>query len=142
MRSDAFLVTVAWRRRAFAAWSIEVPSSFAETFVQEDRYWHAWDENRSVSLTSLVLTDHGRPVSVERLVRRMPLLDGTPVEELPFGLSGRAFVGPTTAPARASMALTGLLAANGRLLLVTITSDDVAWARATWCSIRGHPTTV
>ena len=126
-------------RRVFEAWSIEVPASFEETFVQADSYWHAYGEDRSVSMTSIVLTDKGRPVSAERIARRIPPLDGSPVEVLPIGLIGRAATGAADQPARASQALSGALAAEGRLLLVTITSDDPEWAQRVWRSIRGHP---
>jgi len=36
--------------------------------------------------------------------------------------------------------LSGMLAAEGRLLIVTITSDDLDWALQVWLSIRTHPT--
>ena len=125
-------------RRVFEAWSIDVPASFAETFVAADSYWHAYDEHRSVSLTSLVVTDHGRPVSAERIARQIPSLDGSPLDVLPIGLIGCAASVATAHPARASRALSGLLATEGRLLLVTITGDNPEWARRIWLSIRGH----
>ena len=126
-------------RRVFEAWSVEVPASFAETFVDADSYWHAYGVDRSVSLTSIVLTDKGRPVSAERIARRIPPLDGSPVDVLPPGLVGRAATSAAAQPARASQALSGVLATEGRLLLVTITSDDPEWAQRVWRSIRGHP---
>jgi hypothetical protein len=129
-------------RRVFQAWSITLPESFSETFVAEESYWHAWDEHRSVSLTSVVVTDKRRPVSaaalVRDLIREMPG-DGTAIEDVPAGLQGQAWVAPAIPPARASTALTGLLAVEGRILLATITSDDLDWARETWLSIRSHP---
>jgi hypothetical protein len=39
----------------------------------------------------------------------------------------------------ASKVLSGFLVAEARVLLVTITSDDLDWARDTWLSIREHP---
>jgi hypothetical protein len=128
-----------FRRHVFAAWSIEVPESFAETFVEEDSYWHAWDDHRSVSLTSVVLTDKGKPVRAERIARQIPPMDGLPVDEVPPGLIGVAASGAAAQPARASRALAGMLAAEGRLLIVTITCDDLQWARRVWRSIRTHP---
>jgi hypothetical protein len=126
-------------RRVFDAWSVEVPASFAETFVHEDSYWHAWDEHRSVSLTSIVVTDKRGPVSAGLIAREIPPMDGDPVEELPPGLAGHAGTTAAIQPARASRMLSGMLAADGRLLLATITSDDLDWARMVWLSIRSHP---
>jgi hypothetical protein len=129
-------------RRVFEAWSIRIPETFSETFVAEDSYWHAWDEDRSVSLTSVVVTDKRRPVSAAALTRDLIQemdADGTAIEDVPAGLRGRAWVAAAIPPARASMALTGLLAVDGRILLATITSDDLDWARETWLSIRSHP---
>ncbi len=57
------------------------------------------------------------------------------VDELPPGISGRAAV-IAVEHQRASQALSGLLAAPGRTLIATITSDDLAWARQMWLSIR------
>jgi hypothetical protein len=126
-------------RRVFPAWSVEIPESFAETFVEDDAYWHAWDDHRSVSLTSIHLTDDRGPVSAGMIARRFPRLDGSPVDDLPPGVAGRAVTTSAPLPARASQMLTGMLAAPGRLLVVTITTDDLDWARRTWLSIRTHP---
>jgi hypothetical protein len=126
-------------RRAFAAWSIEVPVAFAETYVDEDSYWYAWDDSRSVALSSVVLTDKNRPVPAAAIVREFPPLGDTPFVEMPEGLVGRAMTGAAIAPARASRVLSGMLAMDGRVLIVTITSDDLDWARLVWLSIRGHP---
>jgi hypothetical protein len=126
-------------RRAFEAWSVEIPATFAETYVHEDSYWHAWDDHRSVSLTSVVFTDKHGPVSAERILRELPPMDGDPFMELPPGHAGQAVTGRTVEPARASRFLSGMLAADGRVLLATVTSDDLEWARQVWLSIRGHP---
>lgn len=126
-------------RRAFAAWSIDLPVAFAETYVDEESYWHAWDDSRSVSLSSVVLTDKHRPVPAAAIVREFPPLGGTPFEEMPEGLAGRAMTGAAIEPAKASRVLSGMLATDGRVLIVTITSDDLDWARRVWLSIRGHP---
>ena len=126
-------------RRVFAAWSIEIPSSFADTFVREDGYWHAYDAHRSVSLTSLTLTDKGRTVSPDLIARQIPMLDGEAVDTLPSGLLGQAVTADAPHAARASRMLSGMLAAEGRLLIVTITSDDLNWALRIWLSIRTYP---
>ena len=128
-------------RRVFPHWSITFPVSFEETFVEEDGYWHAWDENRSISLTSMAIADRrGRQATREELLETMlPPLSGTPLDDRPPGLSGVAAYGPIEQPARASSALTGVLPVDGRILLATITSDDFEWARETWVSIRHHP---
>jgi hypothetical protein len=51
-------------------------------------------------------------------------LAGRAIDELPPGLVGQAATGPTVQPAKASRVLSGMLAAEGRLLIATITSDD------------------
>lgn len=125
----------------FPSWSIEVPAGFSETYIAEDDYWHAWDEHRSISMSSIVLTERGAPVSAARIVRRLSPLDGSPIDALPPGVEGRATVcdSPDGVEARASRYLSGMLATDGRVLAVTITSDDLEWAKRMWLSIRAHP---
>lgn len=124
-------------RRVFAAWSITIPTLFEETFLERDGYWHAYDAESSVSLTSLMLDDGGVLVTAERILQEItPDLAGDPVDGVPAGLRGWAVTGPAIQPARASQMLSGIVVVDGRLLLATITSDDLAWARATWLSIR------
>jgi hypothetical protein len=125
-------------KRVFEAWSIDIPVSFAETFVDEGSYWHAYDEGRSVSLTSIVITDKRGAVSAKPLARRLPQVGGSRVEEIPDHLAGWAVTADADQPARAGRLLTGMLAAEGRALVVTITSDDLDWAKAVWLSIRHH----
>src|SRR2546422_6641124 len=125
-------------RRVFRAWSIEIPASFAETFVASESYWHAYGECRSISLTSIVITEKGRPVSAELIVRQLPATDGIPLEAVPANLAGWAQFIATEPPAKAAGALSGMLATDGRVLLATITSDDRDWARHVWRSIRRH----
>lgn len=130
-------------RRVFPSWSLSVSPSFDERHVDDGNgYWHAWDDDRSVSLTSMWINDeHGQPVPAAELARTMqPLVEGDPVSELPHGLVGWAIAAPAPQPARASRMLQGVLAVNGRVLLVTITGDDPAWAREVWLSIRHHKT--
>jgi hypothetical protein len=127
-------------RRIFEAWSVEIPAGFAETFVDDgpNPYWHAWDDERSVSLSSILASDAHGPVSAERIVRELPSLEGAAVDELPQRLIGRAATGPTVQPAIAAHMLSGILAVDGRVLIATITSDDTEWARRVWRSIRSH----
>jgi hypothetical protein len=142
MHTADILVAGIEQRRAFHAWSVALPGSFSETFIEADNYWHAWDEHRSVSMTSVVVKEKRRAVTARELIDTMSVVvtgDGDPVEGVPEGLIGCASFGPTPQPARASSALTGLLATDGRALLVTITSDNFDWARSTWLSIRSHP---
>ncbi len=131
-------------RRPFEAWSIAIPASFSETFVEEDSYWHAWSADRSVSLTSIVLTDRrGRPVPLDDISRQIGssglLPEGEHVDELPPGSTGECVIADAIQPAVASTVLSGFLVAEGRVLIVTITADDLDWARDTWLSIRGYP---
>jgi hypothetical protein len=128
--------------RPFERWSIQIPAGFTETFVTEDHYWHAYEDHRSVSLTSMVVTDQRGPVAPRAILREaLALLVGGPVDVVPPGLMGGAVIVDTTEPARASRALSGILAVHGRLLLVTVTSDDLDFARRVWMSIGGVPVT-
>jgi len=122
-------------RQVFAFWSIRIPASFEETFVHGDDCWHAWDPYRSVSLTSILVTDGDRLVSSRELLRTFPRLPGDPVETPP-GLQGWAVVAPAGPAARASRVISGALATEGRLLIATLTGDDLGWATSTWLSIR------
>lgn len=123
----------------FEAWSIEIPVSFEETFVAKDNYWHAYEDRRSVSLTSMVLTEEGEPVSAERILHQIRPEAGTPLDDLPARLGGWATTSDAPPQSRASRILSGMLAVDGRVLLATVTSDDLEWARRVWSSIRSHP---
>jgi hypothetical protein len=136
MRNVEDVTESCFTRRVFAAWSIDVPASFEEAFVGEESYWHAWDRDRSMSLTSVVLTDQGEPVPAAAIAAQFPVLDGEPVTQLPAGVLGCAAIMEAEQPAIASMALSGLLAVYGRALVVSITSDDLDWSRQVFRSIR------
>lgn len=130
-------------RRVFAAWSLEVPVSFAETFIEDNGYWHAYDEHRSISLTSLTLEDERGPVDANEIARQLRTTgefqsDG-PIDELPQGLLGWSSVAPAPSSSRASRMLQGVVVTNGRVLLATITSDELDWTLGIWRSIRWHP---
>jgi len=124
------------RRQVFAHWSVQIPMSLKAQFVPDAQYWHARDEHRSVSLTSMVITEHGRPASQKRILRQIQLpMEGTPVA-LPAGLEGWGREVVAEPCAIATRAVTGIIAAKGRVLIVTVTSDDVLWATSVWLSIR------
>jgi len=124
------------RCQVFAHWSIQLPTSLRSPLVPDPQYWHARDEHRSVSLTSMVITEHGRPVSQKRIARQIQMsFEGTPVA-LPPGLEGWGREVDAEPSAIASRAVTGIIAAKGRVLIVTVTSDDVVWATSVWLSIR------
>lgn len=127
-------------RRVFPGWSLTFLRSFSETFIEEDAYWHAYDARRSVSLTSFLMVDQfGVPVDRQALAERLLPEGGADVEEAPPGLLGWGMHGRAIQPARAKRTLSGILAADGRALVVTITSDDAGWSRNVWLSIRNHP---
>ena len=130
-------------RQIFEAWSIEIPASFEELLIEEDGYWHGYDEHRSISITSMLVTDDHGPVDAGRLLRQFRadqagVPRGQPVVELPAGLSGWASIAKAPKSSRAARMLSGMLFGDGRVLIATITSDDLDWARATWLSIRSH----
>jgi hypothetical protein len=126
-------------RQVFPAWSVHIPPTFEETLPTEPECWHAWDEDRSLSLSSVLPTDEHGPVSAERIVDQLPPPEGTSLGLLPRGLIGWAVEADAEPSARALRALSDLLATDGRMLIVTITSDDPEWRRDTWLSIRSHP---
>lgn len=126
-------------RRVFPGWSICIPRSFQEVFQEEDAYWHAWDVRRSVSLTSFLMLDETGPVEQGALAAVLEPSETAAREELPAGLAGWATDGPAVQPARARRALSGMLATDGRVLLVTITHNNLDWARKILQSIRCHP---
>jgi hypothetical protein len=127
-------------RQVFPRWAMTIPVDFDETFRAEDGYWHAWDERRSVSLTSVAISDrHGRRVSAARILKRIVNLipvEGSDRLPMPAGLDGWAVIITPEPPARASRAITGIIAVEGTALLATITSDDLSWATIVWMSIR------
>ncbi len=123
-------------RQVFPHWSITIPAALAETFVEEDAYWHAWDVRRSVSLTSLLIADRrGRPVTSRRILKRFPAQPGDRVA-MPPDLDGWAVVIAQQQPARASRAISGVIVVHGRVLIATVTAEDLAWAAGVWRSIR------
>ena len=123
-------------RQVFPHWSITIPAAFEETFVHGDGYWHAWDDRRSVSLTSLVIVDHRkRPVSSRQILEQFPAEPGSRVA-MPSGLDGWAVTVVPEQPARASQAISGLIAVDGGVLIATVTADDLGWATGVWHSIR------
>ena len=126
-------------RQVFETWSIEVPVVFEETFVEEDAYWHAFDDDRSVSLTSMLIEGEDGAVRAESIVAVFPAMEGEPVDALPPSVLGSGAFADAIQPARASRCLSGYLCVDGRVLLATITSDDEDWARQIWLSIRHHP---
>jgi hypothetical protein len=126
-------------RQVFPNWSITIPSTFAETFVEADGYWYAGDGRRSVSLTSLLINDRrGRPVGSRSVLKRFPATPGERVG-MPSGLEGWAVVITQPPPARTARAISGLIVLHGRVLIATVTADDLAWAASVWRSIRSHP---
>ncbi len=130
-------------RQVFRRWAITIPAAFDETFLAEDGYWHAWDERRSVSLTSMAISDRrGRRVSraeiLEGIVNLIPF-DGHDPVPMPPGFEGWAVTITPGQPARASRAITGIIAVDGTAPIATITSDDLAWATIIWLSIGVPP---
>lgn len=126
-------------RRIFPTWWITMPATFEETFVEDEAYWHAWDLRRSISLTSVVVSDRrGRPVSSRAILRRVAPEPGRRIN-MPPGLDGWAVVITQPPPARADRAISGVIAVKGRVLVATVTADDLEWAEAVWNTIRRKP---
>jgi hypothetical protein len=128
-------------RQVFETWWIAVPASFDDCWVAEGGYWHAWDEHRSVSVSSTVLVDdEGRPAPAAEVMDSIgELVQGEPIAAVPPGLRARATLIHTDPDSRASRAVTGMVVVDGRVLIATITSDDVPWAVRIWESIGYRP---
>lgn len=126
-------------RQVLPHWSITIPAALAETFVVEDGYWHAWDDRRSVSLTSFTVADRrDRAVAARRILKRLPAPPGERVA-MPHNLRGWAVAIAAEQPARASRSISGFVAIDGRVLIATVTADDLEWATDVWRSIRAEP---
>jgi hypothetical protein len=139
MSYETLLQALALHRRVFPAWSIDVPSGWEETFLDDDKYWHAWTADASISLTSIALADDRGPVPAALILEQLsPAFPKPWIDDLPDGLPGYARIGATDPPARAGSFVQGITATDGRALLATITSDDNDWARSIWRSLRAH----
>lgn len=133
--------------QVFPSWSVIVPRSLTPTDAEtaaEAGYWHARDEHRSVSFTSLIVVDasssHSIPAAtiVGQVAQRV-LPRGRKVTDQPQDLPSRAVFAKRAGSGVASHALQGIVAADGVVLIATITSDDEAWCRRVWSSIRHTP---
>lgn len=131
-----------WHLQLFEHWSISVPSDMEFETAEDGAYQHARQGRRSVSCTSVNLTEHDdTPVPAAAILAQIAdrgLPKGRKVAAGPRGVMSRAVIREVEPPAVASMALQGIAAADGWLLLVTITADDPAWCRQVWTSIHHH----
>jgi hypothetical protein len=131
-------------RQVFETWWIAVPAGFDDCWVAEGSYWHAWDDHRSVSVSSTVLVDDaGRAAPAAEVLDSLDgLVEGESIAEVPPGLQARATIIHTDPDSRASRAVTGFVVVDGRVLTATITSDDVPWAVRIWQTIGYRPAPV
>ena len=133
--------------QVFPHWSVTVPRSLTvidPDSAEDEGYWHARDEHRSVSMTSYLLVDAAtlEPVPATQIFDKLAaqvLPDGRSVTDQPDGLLARAVIADDIGSSVASQALQGVVAADGVALITTITSDDEAWCRRVWNSIRHLP---
>ena len=70
-------------RRVFPRWSIDIPAEFVETYIDEDACWHAWDEVRSVSMTSVLIEDEHGPVGAGEIAQRLLPVEGAGLGGIP-----------------------------------------------------------
>jgi hypothetical protein len=127
---------------AYPQWSITLPTDLWTAVCSIETGWHARDDHRSVSLSSIGLTERGRPIPADRIAAQIGtgfLPRGQTVPDQPDGLAARAVFAPVVPPTVASRALMGVVMADGWLLVTTITADDEAWCRRVWRSIKHHP---
>jgi hypothetical protein len=125
-------------RQVFERWSIAVPPAMDEAFVADPGYWTAWDAQRSISLSSVAIADRrGRPIPGKTILRGFPAIDGERVEP-PVGLDGWAVIVDVADSPGASRAISGMVVVDGCVLIATITTADLDWARSVWRSIHHH----
>jgi hypothetical protein len=125
-------------RRVFQGWSIAIPVGMEETFIGEDGYWHAWSDARSITLSSIVVTDRrGDPVPARDILAEATPMDGVSVP-VPNDIPGWARSIEVPDVSWADRALSGILVVDGNVLIVTVTSDDPEWNKSVWRSIRHH----
>jgi hypothetical protein len=123
-------------RQVFPTWSVRIPLGLSESFDTEGAYWNAADSRRSVSLTSIVLTDRrGRVVPARKVLRACPPMAGKRVGPPP-DLAGWGVIIEDVESPIGSKAISGIIVADGRVLIATVTSDDLDWAASVWDSIR------
>ena len=126
-------------RRVFSGWSIAVPIGMEEAFIADDGYWHAWSEGRTISLSSIVLTDRrGDAVPARKILAKTPPMEGEETA-VPNDLPGwaRSIERPDVSPG--ARAISGILVVDGNVLLATVSSEDPDWNRSVWRSIRHQP---
>lgn len=117
-----------------AGWSLDIPGSFAEEWDEEGKTWNAWEEGRSIWLSSFSM---GAERSAEECLQLLQAPgDG---ERLDLGGSeqiGQATWGPGE---KGDWQLQAVTATKGGAALLTIVVDDDAdkdWAIRTWHSLR------
>jgi hypothetical protein len=133
--------------QVFPSWTVDIPRSLIPIdprTAADESYWHARDEHRSVSISSMTLFDTaaGIPVPGSLIVKTVAaqvLPRGRRIKETPAGLPSRAVYAKGLGSRVAEHALQGIVAAEGVVLIATITSDDEAWCRRVWSSIRHTP---
>jgi hypothetical protein len=121
-------------------WSIAIPRDFKR--VDNGDSWQAFDQHRSVYLSSLSIGDSDghstTPTDISELGARVlgkDIADGI-VERGAGRLRGQAAVHSTSA----GLELKGFVATEGRVAVCVIHADDVrfkAWAIDVWKSIDG-----
>lgn len=138
----------AWiHTQVFPSWSVTLPRSLQvldPELAEDEGYWHARDDHRSVSMTSVLIVDSAtaQPIDGAAIIGRLAtalLPRGRRIKDTPAGLVSRAVYATGIGSELADHALQGVVAADGVALITTITSDDEAWCRRVWASIRHHP---
>ena len=101
--------------QVFPHWSVTVPRSLTvldPDSAEDEGYWHARDEHRSVSMTSYLLVDAAtmEPVPADQIFDRLAerlLPDGRAVADQPDGMLSRAVIADDIGSSVASQALQG-----------------------------------
>lgn len=123
-------------------WSVKVPGDFAEEWDEEGENWSAWHGGKTVWFSSLTFQarEGEQTPSAQETLEHSPLPDGEKFyEHVADPVYGEAVLLPFREEGEQLWQLRGHSAIPGGLALCNIffrERDDLAWALATWRSVR------
>jgi hypothetical protein len=130
-------------RRHPGGWSIRIPGHFVEAHDENDGHWRAFDEARTVHLSTYVC-DRSRARTAQQVLDNGPPFEAAPLRRLNHRDGDvvargvlRRYTDEGTNEER--LQVQGLSAVTGRMALITIDfaeETDVDWAIELWKSVR------
>lgn len=137
---------VGYRRRPVTVnlpggWQVRVPGSFAETWTDEGTTFYAYDEGRSLKLTTYSATGESTNMSAEEILSR-PQYEELSILHSHENIESRASLEEPEDGSDAPWSLSGACATTGRIAHFDITfanDEDKDWAYEAWHSIKYVP---